>query len=100
MEQEHQDIFRSIDVEPDLHASLSSCNDGVSFDSVWSVVKVCFKSLRCFVGGISSVFLGRAQVESNFPIVKIEKDNFLSSLTDLSLEGILHSNQYVVLALL
>ena len=63
-------------------------------------VKGRFDSLKHFVGGITSVFPGTAQVESNFSIIKIEKDNFQIFLTDLSIKGILCSKQYAMLAFL
>ena len=63
-------------------------------------MKVRLESPERFVGGIASVFTGTAQVESDFSIVKIDKGDFQISLTDLSLEGIIHINQYAVLALL
>ena len=63
-------------------------------------MKSCFESLKRFVGGIVSIFLGTAQVERIFSIVKIEKDNLQISLTELSLKGILHRKQYAMLALL
>ena len=83
-----------------LHAALSLCNNRVFFDASWYVVKVRFESKKRFVGGIESIFPGTAQAKSDFSIVNIEKDNFQISLTDMLLEGILHSKQYAVLALL
>jgi hypothetical protein len=53
-----------------------------------------FKLLEKFCGGIACVFPGTAQVESDFSIVKLEKDDFRMSLTDLSLEGVLHAKQH------
>ena len=59
-----------------------------------------FESLKIFFVGIASVFPGTAQVESDFSIVNTEKDNFRNSFTDLSLEGILYSKKYAMLAFL
>ena len=47
-----------------------------------------------------SVFPGTYQVESNFSIIKIEKDDFRIFLTDLSIKGILRIRQYARLVLL
>ena len=87
IEQENQDIFQSVSAKPALHAALSLCNNDVSFDAGWYVVKGRFDYLKLFVGGITSVFLGTAQVESNFSIIKIEKDDFQIFLTDLTTEN-------------
>lgn len=45
-----------------------------------------------------SVFPRTSQVESYFYIVKVQKDDFRQALTDLSLEGSLHSKQFYILA--
>ena len=57
-----------------------------------------FESLCCFFGGITSVFPGTAQVESKFLIVKAEKDKLQPTLINISLEGVLHSNQLVMIS--
>ena len=44
-----------------------------------------------------TVFPGTFTVESDFLLVGWEKDAFRSALTDLSLEGILHSKQFLEL---
>ena len=53
-----------------------------------------FDPLKDFFGGLGSVFPGTATVESDFSLINWEKDAYRSWLTDLSLEGILHSKQY------
>lgn len=76
MEEEHRDLVRAAAAEPALRSALDACKDGVSFAEGWSVVKGRFESLHRFVGGIASVFPGTSQVESDFSIVKAEKDIF------------------------
>ncbi len=53
--------------------------------------------LREFSGGLATVFPNTASVESDFSVLKWEKDEYRQSLTDLSLEGILHSKQWAVI---
>ena len=43
---------------------------------------------------MATAFPGTSNVESNFSIVKWEKDVMQMSLSDFSLEGILHAKQY------
>ena len=50
--------------------------------------------LKMYCGGLSTVFLGTANVESDFSIVNFEKSDYRTSLSDFSLEGILHCKQY------
>ena len=47
-----------------------------------------------FSGGLATVFPGTAVVESDFSVLKYEKNSFRTSLLDLTLEGIMHSKQY------
>ena len=53
-----------------------------------------FALLKRFFGGLASVFPGTATVESDFSLINWEKDDYRASLTDFSLERILHSKQY------
>ena len=45
------------------------------------------------------MFDGTSQVESDFIISKNKKDGFRNSITDLSLEGVLHCKQMKMLSL-
>jgi competence protein ComGC len=47
-----------------------------------------------FSSGLATVFPGTAVVESEFSVLKYEKNSFRTSLLDLTLEGIMHSKQY------
>ena len=58
-----------------------------------------FEILRDFCGGIATVFLNTASVEYGFSILGWEKDKYRLSITDLSLEGIMHCKQYDVLSI-
>ena len=68
-----------------------------SFDIVWAIVEGRFKILRDFYRGIAMIFPNTASVESDFSILDWEKDKYRLSITDLSLEGIMHCKQYNVL---
>jgi hypothetical protein len=94
IEQEHRQVISSYDGEPSLKSSMDAMDSSASFDDSWKLVHNRFKLLEKFCGGIASVFPGTAQVESDFSIVKLEKDDFRMSITDLSLEGVLHAKQH------
>lgn len=98
MEQEHKNLVRAIANEPALHPAREACKDDVSFHDGWSIVKGRFESLQCFAGGIASVFPSPSQVESNFSIIKAEKDDIQTATADLPLEGVLHCKQFSMLA--
>src|SRR5579859_1097224 len=67
--------------------------------AAWAIVEGQFEILRDFCGGIATVFPNTASVESDFSILGWEKDRYRLSITDLSLEGIMHC-QYEMLSLL
>jgi len=50
-----------------------------------------------FSGGPATIFPGTEVVESDFSVLKYEKNLFRTSLLDLMLEGIMHYKQYSVL---
>ena len=97
IEQEHQQLLAAYSQEPQLANALKACGPSTTFDEAWGVVKGRFKTLLRFCGGLACVFPGTAQVESDFSTVKAEKTVFKNNLTDLSLEGILHSKQFDML---
>ena len=47
-----------------------------------------------FSGGLATVFPGTAEVESDFSVLKYEKNSFRTRSLDLMLEGIMHCKQY------
>jgi hypothetical protein len=57
-------------------------------------------ALREFCGGVAMVFLNIVSVELDFSILGWERDEYLLSLTDLSLEGIMQSKQHELLKVL
>ena len=57
-----------------------------------------FDILRDFCGGIATIFLNTATVESDFSVLGWEKNEYRQSLTDLSLEGIMQCKQFELLS--
>ena len=75
-------------------------DDGTDFTDAWRAVKGRFKALHRFCGGLASVFPETSQVESDFSVLKDEKDIFSAAITDLSLESVLRSKQFDMLSVL
>jgi D-alanyl-D-alanine dipeptidase len=59
-----------------------------SFNSAWDDLKGRFEALRAFSGNLATVFPNTTSVESDFSILKWEKDDNRKAMTTLSLEGI------------
>ena len=53
----------------------------------------CFGVLQMSCGRLGSAFANTASVESDFNILKWEKDDFQQSMMDLTLEGIFQTKQ-------
>ena len=67
------------------------------FKDGWSDTGGRFSVLRDFCGGLATIFPVTATVESDFSIVKYDNDDLRNSLTDSSLEVILHAKQFRIL---
>ncbi len=78
IEQEHQDLVAAYNEGVPLQALLTSYNDNnhnsMTFDEGWAVVKARFNTLQKFRGGLETAFPGTSLVESDFYMLKAEKD--------------------------
>ncbi len=63
------------------------------FNTRWDDLKGRFENLRMFYGGLANAFANTTSVESNFSILKWEKDDFQQSMMNLMLEGIFQAKQ-------
>ena len=72
---------------------LQSANDK-PFEEAWNILGERFQLLRKFVGALASIFPNTASVESDFSLINHEKNDRRTSLTNLSLEGVLQCKQF------
>jgi hypothetical protein len=91
---QHKALHDSYDRQPDVKSSIDSFDDSASYRDAWIGLQNTYPSLERFVGGLATIFPGTSTVESDFSVVKYEKNKNRMSLTDISLEGILHATQY------
>ena len=94
IEQEFQDLRAAYDREPSLKQALDECDHKTTFVKGWGYVQERFRHLKKFCGGLATAFPGTSTVESDFSVVKWEKDDCRLGLTDFSLEGILQAKQF------
>jgi hypothetical protein len=80
--------------KPDVKATLDKHNEKTFFNEAWDCLKGHFMQLHQLCGGLATVFPNMTSVESDFSIVKWEKNDFRSSLTSLSLVSIMHTKQF------
>lgn len=60
----------------------------------WAPLDNRFRLQRQFCGGLASAFPGTATVESDFSVLKWDYDEFRTSHTEVSLEGIRQCKQF------
>jgi hypothetical protein len=63
-------------------------------NEAWNCLKGHFMQLRQLCSGLATTFPNTTSIESDFSIVKWEKNDSHSSLTSLSLAGIMHVKQF------
>ena len=94
LEQDHRGLLVAAKHEIHFKEMLGKCtNAKTGFDEGWALCQGRFSRLKLFAGGLASMFPNTATVESDFSVIGVEKNVYRTSLTDFSLEGILHSKQ-------
>jgi hypothetical protein len=93
---QHKALYDSYHHQPHLKSSIDSFDDSVAYLDAWIGLQNTYPLLERFVGGLVTIFPGTSTstVESDFSVGKYEKNKNRMSLTDASLEGILHAKQY------
>lgn len=86
-----KDAYRD---EAELKSMIDAFTFKTKFNEAWKMIRGRFPLLCDFVGGLASVFPGTSTVESDFSVIGWEKDEYRTSLTNFSLEGVLHCSQY------
>jgi hypothetical protein len=95
IEREHRELLLAYRTESVFKAGVNKCSDAsTSFLKGWDLTTGRFQKLRQFCGGLASMFPNTATVEADFSLIGWEKDDYRQSLTDFSLEGILHAKQF------
>ena len=93
--EEHVELVEAVGRERGLKPQLQALPAGVSFDDGWKTLKQRFPSLCSFAGGLATIFPGTSTVESDFSLVKWERDEHRQQMSTLSLAGVLRAKQFV-----
>jgi hypothetical protein len=97
---EHKELIMQYRTNDILKLAIDSFNGGSgddsSFGGAWSALGSdgSFHNLKAFCGGIATLFPGTCTVESDFSVLRWEKDSFRKSLSDFGLEAILQAKQF------
>ncbi|CAK9267712.1 unnamed protein product [Sphagnum jensenii] len=90
-ESEHRELLVVYARKPDVKAALDKHDKKTFFNEACDCLKGRFMQLRQLCSGLATTFPNTTSVESDFSIIKWEKNNSRSSLTSLSLAGIVHA---------
>ncbi len=91
---QHKALCDSYCRQPDVKSSIDNFDDSAAYCDAWIGLHNTYLLLEKFVSGLATIFRDTSTVESDFSMVKYEKNKNRMSLTDASLEGILHAKQY------
>lgn len=92
---EHKQLQAVYRNDKAVQASIDKCNSGMPFNAAWSMTAIAgrYNALVEFVGDLASISPNSSVVESDFSILKHEKDLYRSSMTDFTVQIILHCKQ-------
>jgi hypothetical protein len=90
---EHKQLLHAYRVEPVLKESINALSSQSAFKDGSSLLGRRFANLFEFCGGIATLCPGTSTVESDFSVLRWEKDAFRKSLSDFGLEGVLQAKQ-------
>jgi len=97
VEKEHRQLRAVYDNEPHVAKAFDQHDENTFFNDAWDVVKGRFNGLCQFCGGLATAFPNMVVVESDFSMVKWEKNDTRTSLTSLALAGIMQAKQFELL---
>ncbi len=86
---EHEALIHAHRCEPVLKDGIDSLSNNSSFKDGWSLLGARFPNLMEYCGVIATLFLGTSTVESDFSIMRWEKDLFRKRLSNFGLEGVM-----------
>ncbi len=92
---EHKQLLHAYRTEQVLKQSIDALSSQLAFKDGWSLLGRRFPNLMEFCGVIATLIPGTSTVESDFSILRWEKDAFRKSLSDFGLEGVLQAKQWM-----
>jgi hypothetical protein len=95
IEEEHRALLELIRNSTPIKTIVDDHNHKTMFNDAWDDLPAqpTLYHLRAFCGGLATAFANTTTVESDFSILKCEKDAYRVSLMALSLEGVFQTKQ-------
>jgi hypothetical protein len=89
-----RDVNNSDDLKSKLEEAAKRAGAADYFRACWEPLNGNYPHLQHFASGLCTVFPGSSTVESDFSILKFEKSDHRTSLSDVCIEGIFHARQF------
>jgi hypothetical protein len=89
-----RDVNKSDDLKIKLEEAANRAGAADYFRACWEPLNGYYPHLQHFSGGSCTVFPGSSTVESDISILKFEKYDHRTSLSDISIEGIFHTRRF------
>jgi hypothetical protein len=97
IEVEHRELLKLYASDIVMRGIIDKHNDMTTFNDMWDCVLGQFEHLRSFCGRLATVLTNTTSVESDFSVLKWEMDDNCTALMHLSLEGIFHGKQRLIM---
>lgn len=97
IEADQKEMVQLYHRDKNIEKAIDTCTSAVMLNDAWDIIKGRFTDLRSFCGGLAVAFANTMSVKLDFSILKWEKDDNHTALTNLSLEGIFQSKQHNLL---
>jgi hypothetical protein len=92
---EHKALIHAHICEPMLKDDIDSLSNSSSFKDGWSLLGARFPNLMEYCDVVATLFPGTSTIESNFLILRWEKDLFCKRLLNFELEGVMQAKQFL-----
>jgi hypothetical protein len=92
---EHKALIHAHRCEPVLKDGIDSLSSSSSFKDGWSLLGARFPNLMEYCGVVETLFPGTSTVESDFSMMRWEKDLFRKRLSNFGLEGVMQAKQFL-----
>jgi hypothetical protein len=92
---EHKTLLYAYQSEAVLKEGIDSLSSRSCFKDGWSLLGSRLPNLMEYCGVVATLFPGTSTVESDFSILRWEKDCFRKGLSDFGLEGVLQAKQFL-----
>ncbi len=90
---QHKLLIRAVNTEPALRSAFEA-SAKKPFFLAWRPAGQRFDALRMFAGGLGAVMPTTSRVEGGFSLMGYRKDSYCASMSNFSLEGVMHSMQF------